>query len=358
MKNLLSRAAMGKVKARRWLAGAFARQDIAQTSGSGMLGSVSRIWLLHEAPSATLDYLVLPALDHFGAEIVHVALDTMPLQDELTPGTLVVVVRYVNARWAAFLDRHRARLSGIVYFMDDDLFDKGARAGLPPLFVKKLERLVDPFRDWLTSRSTGIWVSSAALKDKYAALNALQVDWAPTPELLRQVEPVWIFYHGSASHQAEQRWLRDIVADVIEANESIHFEIIGDFSVNRMFRGLSRTSILHPMTWPNYMAYSAATRREIGLAPLLPSAYNAARGPTKFFDFARLGAAGLYTDVEPYSQFVRDGEDGILLPNDAQAWVDAVLRLADDAPLRTNLSERARTRALGISSTAAHDERC
>ncbi|MGK3539499.1 hypothetical protein ACSLOP_30130, partial [Escherichia coli] len=36
---------------------------------------------------------------------------------------------------------------------------------------------------------------------------------------------------------------------------------------------------------------------DIGLAPLLMSKFNAARGGVKFYDFVRMGAAGIYSNV-------------------------------------------------------------
>ena len=290
--------------------------------------SIERVLLLHESSSATVDYLVVPEIDRLGVEVIKARLDSVPDEGCLTAGTLVVIVRYLNLRWARFLDRKRTSVSQIVYFMDDDLFDRAARADLPAPFVQKLERLVDPFRSWLIANVSSFWVSSQFLLEKYKFLNVRLIDWCPAPIFLAQSEPVWVFYHGSGSHQMEQRWLRAIIQRVLEACPYIHFEIIGDISVNRLYRGLARTSILHPMSWPNYLAYTAGVRRHIGLAPLLPGPYNAARGPTKFFDFIRMGALGLYSDVEPYSSFITEPRQGVLLPNDPDAWCEAIVDMA------------------------------
>jgi hypothetical protein len=103
------------------------------------------------------------------------------------------------------------------------------------------------------------------------------VPLSPAPELLRgaQAQSLRIAYHGSAAHRAELEWLRPVLAEVLSQAPHVHFELIGDHSVNRLFRQLPRTTILHPMNWPNYLAHTRSARADIGLAPLLAGGFNA-----------------------------------------------------------------------------------
>lgn len=333
--------------------GWLARLRRLATRGSGDMPHfrhpVERIWIVQEKHNATVDYLVLPAVQAFAVPVEHFFLEDVPAPTRLSKGVLVVLVRYVNASWRHLLTQHRASLAGIVYFMDDDLLDPGVQQGLPSGYAKKIGRLVGRHAQWLKECSSEIWVSTEFLMDKYALLKPRRVPWRPPPALLQQSQPVRMCYHGSGSHAQEQRWLLDVVRGVLEACPDVHFEIIGDFGVNRMFRDLPRVSILHPMSWTNYLSFAGAARRDIGLAPLLPSRFNAARGPTKFFDFARMGAVGIFSDVTPYSEFVRDGVDGLLLRNDLDHWVTTIQALVDDRSRMAALAHAARSRALAIS---------
>ena len=99
------------------------------------------------------------------------------------------------------------------------------------------------------------------------------------------------------------------------------------------------------------LAYTAANRRHIGPSPLLPTPFNATRGPVKFYDFARMGAAGVYSEVVPFAGFVRDGVDGLLLPNEPARWIEALVALAGDAPRRTALAVAARAGGLAGART-------
>jgi hypothetical protein len=125
----------------------------------------------------------------------------------------------------------------------------------------------------------------------------------------------------------------------------VHFELFGTHAASKLLRRVPRVSVLHPMSWPNYLAFTATRKRDIALAPLLPGAFNAARGPTKFYDYARMGAVGLYSNVSPYREFVRHDVDGLLLDNEPAAWIEAVLALASDEHRRMAMAAAATQRA-------------
>src|SRR5678816_2282063 len=102
---------------------------------------------------------------------------------------------------------------------------------------------------------------------------------------------------------------------------------------------------MHPTSWDNFRDHCAGKSFHIGLAPLLPHPFNAARGYTKFYDFVRCGSAGIYSNIDPYASFVRHEQDGLLVDADPDAWVDAIERLATDDALRQRIAEAARERA-------------
>jgi len=76
----------------------------------------------------------------------------------------------------------------------------------------------------------------------------------------------------------------------------------------------------------------------------LPGRFSAGRSSTKFFDFVRCGAVGIYSDSEPYASFVRNGVDGLLVRNDPEAWVEAILRLVHDSETRVAMAQAAALR--------------
>ena len=127
-----------------------------------------------------------------------------------------------------------------------------------------------------------------------------------------------------------------MIEEALCCDERMVFEIVGGRDVYRLYRGLSRVNVVHPMKWPAYQAFLSTPGRHIGLAPLLDLPFNRARSCTKFFDFTRCGAVGIYSSNGACAEVVRHGVDGLIVKLEQEAWVTAILNLVRDEPLRQN----------------------
>lgn len=328
----------------------------------GRYRTAERRWLVLELPpSPTTDYYVRPRAERAGVPVSYRSIYEPPRPGDLAPGTRVIVVRYLSRVWGRALERAAAGLAGLVYLMDDDLLDPAAWRGLPWGYQWRLWRHGRVLWPLLGRLASEYWMSTPALSQRYAHLSPRLTPPLPLREDLAPDVPqpphpggagrVLLFYHGTRSHLAEMDWLRPIVGRVLADCPLLHFEAIGDVSVQRRFRDLPRARVLHPMPWPAYLAHcrwlaGQPAGQSIGLAPLLPSRFNAVRSHTRVLDIARCRAAGLYAQGMPYAGVIRHGRDGLLLPPDPQAWEQAIRQLCADAALRLALGragvERAR----------------
>lgn len=303
------------------------------------------ILIIEHGRLPSTDYYILPHFQQYGMQVCTVDSNvTPPAPTLLQPGTLVVFVRYVERHWAQAVAKHRENLADVVYFMDDDLLDSAALRGLPLRYQWKIRTLCLSRRQWLQQMNATLWVSTDWLATKYAHMTPVLIAPSATGSRMQRQELVRVFYHGTAAHSREIAWLHPIIRKVQETCDHTSFEIIGDRTVNRMYAGIPRVAVLHPMGWENYVAHCASTERHIGLAPLLNSPFNAARSHIKFFDFARCHAAGIFSDRVPYSPFVKHGIDGLLVSNEPDAWVAAIELLANDGQLRERLASAASSR--------------
>jgi len=295
--------------------------------------------VLSEGQTASADYLLFPYLDRLGYQSVLVDSRIEPSgRFPVDDCRLVVISRYVSPRWLRELARLRRQGATLVYFMDDDLFDLRAMSGLPWGLRWKIVNRAYIHRQRLLAICAEFWVSTAYLADKYAARRPVLLSPVPTPAVMATYEAVVVCYHGTPNHRPEMEWLLSVIDAVQSRTTHVHFELFGAPAVNASLKRLPRVSVLQPMTWPNYLAFTASQRRDLGLAPLLPSLFNAARGPTKFFDYARMGAVGLYSDRSPYKGFVEDGVDGLLIPNDPARWAEVIIDLAGNAAKRKQMA--------------------
>lgn len=306
-------------------------------------------YVLSEGNTASTDYFLFPYLESIGYKPQLVDTRQAPSQvNRPAAHSLIVLSRYFPLAWHELIEELRLAGSRIVYFMDDDLFDIKVLTGLPWRYRWKIVRLALVQQRRLKALCKEFWVSTPYLANKYSNLNPRLIQATPSPKLIRSTSPlVRICYHATASHRRELQWLVEVVRKVQSSATNTHFELFGDTWTKRLFRGIPRVSILHPMSWSQYLAWSSLVQRDIALAPLLPNAFNNARGPTKFFDYARVGAAGIYSSVPPYLDFIREGVDGLLVENDPELWGQMIMDLTIDSIKRTNIAVSARHRALG-----------
>lgn len=296
-------------------------------------------WLLVEqGTNPSTDYFVKPRLVKESVQVCNLSTSVEGLT--VKPGINLVFVRYLTPQWKRWVSRNRAALGRLVFFMDDDLFDPAAHSGLPLRYRRKLHRLATRHKAWLKQMDAELWVSSAWLAEKYR-------DWRP--QVLSAQSPYTdavpqktFFYHGSASHMAEIRWLVPVVEEVLHQDPEFSFELIGNTDIRQLFAHLPRVHVLQPMAWPAYKALVSRPGRIVGLAPLLPGRFNQARSPTKFFDITQAGAVGLYADHPVYQSIINHNSNGLLLPMNPNSWVDAILRLGRDEEARTKLLGNAR----------------
>jgi hypothetical protein len=267
--------------------------------------------------------------------------DTAPSADMLDDGVYVVIVRHAPRAWLRLLHAQRARISGVAWLLDDDIAGALGCPDLPLLYAIKTVYRYLRTRRLLAALCDAVWVSTPYLQGKYheAGPRLLMPLYLGAP-FHAKFHAVTYFYHGTASHRREVEFLVEVVRAVQARLEHAHFEIIGGAGVRRLFRGIPRVRVQHPMTWPDFLAYTSSVHHAVGLAPMLDTRFNQARSHNKLYDITRCGAAGIYSDVEVYRKNVLEG-CGVLLPNNAALWAEEICRLLTDAEARQVIFQNA-----------------
>ncbi len=318
-----------------------------------------RAIVVEQGRNPSYDFFVIPQLQRLGYCVQRCSLADR-VDNEALIDALVIFVRYVSPAWRQRVNRIRFQLSGIVYFFDDDLFSWSAFSSMPLRYQFKLLRYAYSQQWWLKKIGAQFWVSTPFLQQRYSLLKPTLV--LPKPVLILEDSPspktsdtITLFYHGSASHYQEVKWLLPIIQQVLAQRSHVKFEIIGNPEVNALLQGMPRTRVLEPMGWPAYLKLLGNSNRHIGLAPMLGLPFNHARSYTKFYDITAAGSIGIYSDASEFGQIVKDSVNGYLLPMQPQLWLDAMLRLIDDTGLRTAMYKQARACYLLQQSAALVD---
>ena len=88
-----------------------------------------------------------------------------------------------------------------------------------------------------------------------------------------------------------------------------------------------------------YTAFMAKCNWDIGLAPMPKSAFHRCKYFNKYVEYASFGIVGVYSNVEPYIYGIRDGENGLLVNNTTEEWLNALTKLIEDEKYRKKLSK-------------------
>ena len=83
------------------------------------------------------------------------------------------------------IERHRGGLAGLAWFLDDDLLDEAALAGLERGYAARLRRLALRQRPWFERMGSQWWLATEALAAKYADMRPTLLPLAPPPERVR-----------------------------------------------------------------------------------------------------------------------------------------------------------------------------
>lgn len=296
--------------------------------------------------NTSLDYYLIPYLKQRKARYHLVDQNLLLFSDIHSKTKTAVIVRYLDDNEFKKLQKLFYHGYRLIYFMDDDLLDENALVGLPKPYVKRIKKRATQYKDFLIQNCDEIWVSSQYLANKYAETwQAVRlITPFAIPELQQIKQPCWVCYHGSASHQSEFEWLAPLVTKLQKETEQIRFELFGDHSVLKQFRAVPRTSVIHPMSWENYLDYTQSVKRDIGLVPLLPDPFNSARSICKFYDLTRMGAVGIYSNVAPYKGFIEQGVDGFLLENNPEQWIKTIRYLVENPEVKEKMLKAAQDR--------------
>ena len=112
------------------------------------------------------------------------------------------------------------------------------------------------------------------------------------------------------------------------------------------FATLDQSKIIFRQYTHSYSAYIRAVESQevdIFVAPLDDNMFESSKCPNKFLEISAFRGVGVYSNVEPYTSYVRNWETGVLVKNSANDWYSVLSALTSPgaASLRSKLIEQA-----------------
>lgn len=254
------------------------------------------------------------------------------------------------------VDKCRRDRVGLVYEVDDLLLD--GRAMSVRGYRGDPQEVADASRV-LARNANSVITSSTALGRAYAALND-RVFVVPNaidgrlwrvgersllePEFRKKTgDPIRIGYIGTRGHTQDLELLHSVIPKLQrEFGKRVSFEIIGGYERGVLPEHFESVGLPRDNTYPNFVTWvQKRCNWDIGLIPLHVDEFNRCKSYIKWLEYSALGLASVCTDIAPYQEVVRDGENGLLVQNTERAWYEGIKRLIRHSELRHNMASRA-----------------
>ena len=227
----------------------------------------------------------------------------------------------------------------LIYVMDDDLLNVPSYLSSAPYYL--LPSTQHNIRTIMSNCDTFL-TPSPVLLEKYGK-NFKYCFNIAEPSLNRinkkeDNEKVKIGFAGSIDRAQDlNEILEDAITQIVDKyGDSIEIEIMGakpDF-VDKL--GLKH--LPYQDGYDAYTAYMAKCNWDIGLAPMPLTEFHRCKYFNKYVEYASFGIAGIYTNCEPYIYGIRDRENGLLVNNTTEEWVNAISELIENEKLRKAIS--------------------
>jgi glycosyltransferase involved in cell wall biosynthesis len=168
--------------------------------------------------------------------------------------------------------------------------------------------------------------------------------WQLKPPVLKtsEHETLTIGYMGGNSHKPDLEYITPVLLDLSKRYpKKIRFQFWG---VQPPVEVASLTQVKwSPVTtyrYKDFAAFFQAQTADIFIAPLIENLFNRCKSPIKFFEYSALGAPGVFSRLETYTDVITHGHNG-LLASSLDEWTNCLIQLIEDDELRFYLAKNA-----------------
>lgn len=275
--------------------------------------------------------------------------------DHLLEYDTIFVQRVHNWDSVEVLRRLKGGGKRIIYDIDDDIFAIPEDNPASKAFGRSEQMAAVE----CMKLSDVVTVSTSVLQDRLAQMlnrspvvvpNAIDPDdnWVPTPMTGSPDEWKRIFWQGSNTHDEDWGECFEAVDQIMRERKDVRLVVLG--FLPSLVRAkvdephwAGRVEFMGPMPPEAYFRLIKHIRGEVGLAPLRHNWFNWAKSNIKWIENAMTGFPTVASDVQPYCDTIREGEDGFLCSS-TEEWFDAIKTCLDDERTRRGMVENARRR--------------
>ncbi len=171
--------------------------------------------------------------------------------------------------------------------------------------------------------SDAIQVTGEGLVEKYGFLNSrvavFENQIETQPPMPDRTRPITIGWGGSLGHGNDLASIVEVLQSICHDFPDVHFAFMGNpEQTQQVFSSIpdNRKTCRPGGTLDDYLSFLAGI--DIGIAPLLDTAYNQCRSDVKFIEYASRGAVPVLSYVKPYLRHAKHGENALVFQNNEE----------------------------------------
>lgn len=299
-------------------------------------------------PSTIID-IVTPImnLQQDGKMVSRVTLESFVRKKDIDWCDIVLFCRNMQSKtpwWFTYISNVG---KPFIYDIDDNFFD-----------IPEYLPISKDYKESLRLESLQKYIASADLVRVYSE-PMLERGLILNPNVVKVVAPiVWRFVSTGKINRRKDNIIKIVYATsrqedyLAEIFKPALMRIIEEYSnkIEVYFLGYNppefnkyRNVFFKPMIF-DYEAYMKSFSRagyDIGLAPMLNDIFHRSKTNNKFREYGASNIAGIYSNVEIYSNCVKHGYTGYLVENDSNKWYQAMKKLIDNKIHRNQIQKAA-----------------
>lgn len=298
--------------------------------------------------SAIEQLRVMGPLSYLNVEILPGIINGLISRENIEIGQLIIFQRDFPEQLEQYNEITKiARLLSkpIIFDMDDLLIalpenhpDRKS-AYFSKALLPMVQALVEA--DYVTVSTNKLREALSQFNDEIFVLPNLLDDriWSlKTPGKQSESGIVTVGYMGGNSHKPDLEFVLPILLEIAEKYHG---------RVNFNFYGIQPPAMLmehaevrwSPIKTFDYQEFASDFQQfeaDIVIAPLGDNIFNRCKSGIKFLEYSALGIPGVYSNLEPYSSMVTQGENG-LLATSQDDWKNSLCKLIEDPILRIRI---------------------
>lgn len=270
-------------------------------------------------------------------------------EEDILQSDVVISIRGAETIDVNNIRKAKAWGKYVIYYLDDDLLNIGelSRSYNKSYFQKPNIRANVNI---IMNTSHCLWTTNDNIGDRYKNIfekisvtgaPAVLLEYNKNSKAITDNDVLTIGFAGGKDHSSfiEKMLLKPLLTVLDKYKPKVKIEICG---LNpHTYRNKPVTYSPYMRNYDDYIKYMISRKWDIAVAPLKASNFHCCKYFNKFLEYGSIHAAGIYSDVEPFTYIVKDNENGLLVNNTIEDWTNGLISLIEDSDMRNRIKKNA-----------------